>query len=142
MYFDTCVWIDYFQASGTGKITEGNLAYLRDNGVPLAASTLVVAEIIKPSPRSSLRDLHRDLMERVGVWVEISFDVAQKAATMDLEGSVKPPDRIHLASAQLAGCDLFVTSDDDLIKAAGEVQGMKLCQPRPFGGQMPIDLGL
>ncbi len=44
-------------------------------------------------------------------------DAAETFARVRLNKSIRPPDAIQLATASIAGCDLFLTNDERLVKA-------------------------
>lgn len=46
--------------------------------------------------------------------IPVTDDVAERAAFLRARYNLKTPDAIHLATSLVAGCDLFLTNDDDL----------------------------
>jgi len=74
-------------------------------------------EIAKAKVGEAIKELEEDWYE---VFAKIPLEdiLAEKAATIALEHSLKGADAVHLASAQVAGAELFVASDNRLIRVA------------------------
>jgi predicted nucleic acid-binding protein len=68
----------------------------------------------------------------------ISFTpAAKKTAEILVETGIDPADAAHLASAMAGGCDVFLTTDDDLLskarrKARERLHGIKVMNPVEF----------
>ena len=56
-----------------------------------------------------------------------------KTRGLELEAiGLKPKDALHLASAEAAGCDIFLTTDDGILKKASQFDSMKIMNPVNF----------
>lgn len=89
-------------------------------------------EILKESAKNAMRELEKDWY---GLFTKIPLaeTVAESAASMAIQYSLKGADAVHLASAIEIGADLFVVSDNQLISAAKKT-GIKPYNPEagPF----------
>jgi len=84
-------------------------------------------EMTKIEVGRAIRELEKDWYE-VFVKIQLEDMVAEKAAALALEYSLKGADAVHLASARASGVELFVASDEKLIHAA-EDMGMAYYNP-------------
>lgn len=77
-------------------------------------------EIAKAKVGETIKELEEDWYE---VFTKIPLEniLAEKAAAIALEHSLKGADAIHLASAQMTGAELFVASDHKLIRVAKKI---------------------
>ncbi len=61
---------------------------------------------------------YRRILSSPGITVLPFLENAAEAfARVRLNTSIRPPDAIQLATASVAGCDLFLTNDERLVKA-------------------------
>jgi predicted nucleic acid-binding protein len=51
--------------------------------------------------------------------VDVDRAIAERAAAIRAVHKFRTPDAIHLATAELAGADVFVTNDEKLVRFAG-----------------------
>ena len=74
-------------------------------------------EITKAKVGEAIKELENDWYE---VFAKIPLEdmLAEKAATIALEYSLKGADSVHLATAQFTDAELFVASDNKLIRVA------------------------
>jgi predicted nucleic acid-binding protein len=74
-------------------------------------------EIAKAKVGEAIKELEEDWYE---VFAKIPLEdmLAETAAAIALEHSLKGADAVHLASAQIIGVELFVASDNKLIRVA------------------------
>ena len=84
-------------------------------------------EIATAKVSETIKELEEDWFE---VFVKIPLEdmLAEKAAFIALEHSLKGADAVHLASAQVIGAELFIASDNKLIRAA-EKMGINSYNP-------------
>ena len=68
---------------------------------------------------------------RAMVDVEENRDILREAGVLVASG-VASKDALHVACALFAKCDVFLTTDDDLLKKAGTVAGVKVVNPTSF----------
>ena len=64
-------------------------------------------------------------------YVEMTPALMQRGEEIETLG-VKPKDALHLASAEKAGCDWFLTTDKRLLKKATVLGKMKIVNPIQF----------
>lgn len=84
-------------------------------------------EITKAKVGEAIKELEEDWY---GVFTRIQLEdlLAETAAVLALEYSLKGADAVHLASAQVTGAELFVASDNKLIRVAKKM-GMNSYNP-------------
>lgn len=118
---DSNVFIYYLEDNGElGDMAEKLLESVVNSRNDAVASDLVYLELLSdPDINSTRLARTTSFLESSAVkFEEISKDILLCAA--DLRRSNKPlkaPDAIHLATAILRGCDIFVTNDKKLAKA-------------------------
>ena len=70
-----------------------------------------------------------------GATTKILVNAAIRRRAKEFEAmGVRPIDALHVACAEAAGCDCFVTTDKDLIKKAGRQSSMRIMNPVDFIG--------
>jgi predicted nucleic acid-binding protein len=108
-----------FQAvdAGTIQATTSVLTLLEVLVKPLEANAIALADDFRAALSASAN-------LRV---IEVDRSVAELAAGIRASYGYRTPDAIHLATAQLAGADAFVTNDDNL---------------RGFSGVSVVSLGI
>ncbi len=65
------------------------------------------------------------------VYVEMTHDIIQRGEVIETLG-VKPKDALHLASAEKANCDIFLTTDKGILKKLSVLGAMKVMNPIQF----------
>lgn len=118
IYVDACILIDALEDPGR----RGARARQTIQGaeVTLASSPLALTEsLVGPLRDGSLelRDRHLALYRRF-LAIEFGFDGYLHAAEIRARYGLRTPDALHLAAAQLAGCDAFWTNDKRLSEAS------------------------
>jgi|SRR3989344_6069447 len=94
------------------------LTFLQHNHNTAVTSVMTLLEVaVHPYQTGSARlvEEHRKFVGgngRIRI-INVSQTIALKAAELRAEYRLKTPDSIHLATAVVAGCDLFVTADKD-----------------------------
>jgi len=72
------------------------------------------------------------LSKIAGQTIEPSEDILQRSEELEKAG-IKNMDAVHLACAEIFGCDFFVTCDDKLIKRANRLNvQLEVCNPINF----------
>jgi hypothetical protein len=74
-------------------------------------------EIAEAKVCEAIKELEKDWYEAFSK-IPLEDMLAETAATIALEHSLKGADAVHLASAQVTGAELFVASDNKLIRVA------------------------
>ncbi len=64
-------------------------------------------------------------------YVETTEDIIKRGEEIELLG-VKPKDALHLASAEKANCDMFLTTDKGILKKLSNLGDMKILNPIQF----------
>lgn len=120
IYLDTCILIyatEYPDARG-GRVRAA-LADVDDHAI--AVSPLVEMEcLVKPLAESNprLADAYRTVLERCRI-LDPDRGVYRRAAELRAMFGIRAVDAIHLALAQLSGCEALWTNDERLAKASG-----------------------
>jgi predicted nucleic acid-binding protein len=118
IYLDSCVVIYAVEDAGRrGDVVRQRLA---DTSTTVAISSLVVLECLVGPMRDDnlvLRDHYHRALEQFHR-VEMGEDVHIRAAELRARHGLKTPDALHLAAAQLAGCDELWTNDRRLFAAS------------------------
>ena len=121
IFLDTNFFIYLIQGKGSQSIRTKYLlnafSMRRDE---ILTSVMTVGEILVVPMREGDRALahrYRKILHSPGITV-LPFleDAAEVFAKIRVDKSIKPPDAIHLATAAIAGCDLFLTNDERLMK--------------------------
>ena len=119
IYLDTCIVIYAVEdESPRGALVRQRLA---DAGsVEVAVSHLVTMECLVGPLRKdnlALHDLYLRAFELFSV-LDLGKDQFHRAAELRARHALRTPDALHLAAAQLAGCDELWTNDARLAKAS------------------------
>jgi predicted nucleic acid-binding protein len=133
-----------------GNILRAILKDIDEGRLKIATSAFTLAEVIKP--RRSSEKLSQDDEAKVkNVFkitpinlFELSRHIAERAREIQWASNIKPPDAIHLATAEFAKVDRFDTYDDKLIAAAKAIPVEFWQHQFEIGHPEPInyDLGL
>lgn len=149
IYWDACIWISIIneERSITTKsgITENRYAMCQSifeqakvGGLEIVVSAFTLAEVCKSREAKSenTSKLPNFLDHEFILVIPLDKDVGLKAQNLQVSGlvSLKPPDAIHLASAQKANCEEFHTFDNALIGLDGKIAArngtaIKICKP-------------
>lgn len=118
IYLDSCILIYALEVDGPlGAEARRALAATKDT---LAVSPLVLHEcLIKPLRTGDIRT-QRVITETYRRMAKIDIDEETfiHAATLRARYGLKAPDALHLAAAELGGCDQFWTNDKRLAAAS------------------------
>ena len=64
-------------------------------------------------------------------YVETTDEIIRRGEEIESLG-VKPKDALHLASAESAGCDVFLTTDRGILRKVSALGGMRILNPIQF----------
>jgi len=122
---DTSIYIYYFEDNGLfADKVDGLFEKLIGSKTSILASVLLKTELlVKPmrEKNKELIDKYSDLISYLpGLkFVDVSSEVAIKAARLRAEFGVGMADALHLASAIVGGAKTFVTADRKLKRVGG-----------------------
>lgn len=151
-YWDSNIFINVISGHEPdgGNILSAILKDVDDGRLRIATSAFTLAEVIKP--RNSGQKLSqndevtiKNAFKRTPInMVELSRHIAERAREIQWVSNVKPPDAVHIATAEYAKVDRFDTYDDKLIAAIKAIPAefwrhqFEIGHPEP----MNYDLGL
>ena len=69
--------------------------------------------------------------------VEETVTILQEANSL-VEVGLKAKDALHISCAIAAGCEYFVTADDDILKHEKDIQGITVSDPTSFVREMNL----
>jgi len=122
IYLDTCLVIYAFENDPVfGARTRAALAASPTQ--QFAVSPLVKFECLVGPMRSANLVLQQHYEDGLGQFVLLpaTEDVFLRGAALRARFGLKTPDALHLAAAQIHGCDELWTNDDRLAAAAGRL---------------------
>lgn len=120
IYLDACIVIYAVEDDGPrGNAFRQRLADARDT--EFAISPLVTMECIVGPLRNDNLTLHDHYLRALDNFRRLDLGEGQfmRAAQLRARHGLRTPDALHLAVAQLAGCDELWTNDNRLAAAAG-----------------------
>jgi predicted nucleic acid-binding protein len=123
IFLDTNFFIYLIQGTGPQSIrTKYLLNAFSSRRDEILTSVMTLGEMLVRPMREGDRALaqrYRRILRSPGITV-LPFleDAAEAFASIRMDKSIKPPDAIQLATAATAGCDLFLTNDERLMKAS------------------------
>ena len=156
IYWDACTWIAYInqekEIEGSGKTIENRfemcnaiLDRAEKGEIEIVTSAFTLAEVCKPpNVETSPLDRLPSFFEKSYILVvPVDMSVGLKSQKIQDSGlvNIKPPDAIHLASAQIASVSEFHTFDKRILQLDGHLAGLdgnviKICKPtegKPLG---------
>lgn len=123
IFLDTNFFIYLIQ--GTGPQAERTKYLLNAFSLrrdEILTSVMTLGELLVQPMRmgdSVLVEKYRKIMRSPGITVLPFLENGAEAfARVRMDKNIKPPDAIQLATAAIAGCDLFLTNDDRLTRVA------------------------
>ena len=158
IYWDSCAWIAYIaketaiplNGGGTENrfaMCESVLKAAREGEYEIVTSCFTLAEVCK-SPEvtdSPIDNLPAFFEHSYILTVPVDLSIGRKAQHMQASGliSLKPPDAIHLASAQRAEVEELNTFDGNILKLNGTINGrdgkpLKIYKPSMGGSRLPL----
>lgn len=156
VYWDACAWIAYIAQEKSVDIGESHtenryamcaevLRMAQNNKLEIVTSAFTLAEVCKsPEVKDDPLDNLAAFFERSYILiVPVDMAIGRRAQNMQTTGlvSLKPPDAVHLASAQRAAVTELHTFDSKILNLDGVIVGadnkpMKICKPmqgKPLG---------
>lgn len=119
IYLDSCIVIYATEDAGPrGASLRRMLA--EAGGEIVAISPLVMLECLVGPLRDDnlmLRDHYERVFTQFHV-LDLGSDVYRRAAELRAKHGIRTPDALHLAAAQLSGCDVLWTNDARLARAS------------------------
>ncbi|MCM3533692.1 PIN domain-containing protein [Cellulosimicrobium funkei] len=117
IYLDTCLVIYLVEDAERGPHVRELLA--RHGHEEFAISPLVRLECLVGPLRSGDPELEDRYRGALDLFVELSLDTAafERAARLRASSSLRTPDALHLAAAQVHGCSALWTNDSRLAVA-------------------------
>lgn len=122
IYLDSCIVIYAVEDDGPrGSAVRQRLADAGNTEV--AVSPLVTMECIVGPLRQENLALHDHYLRALAHFRRLDLGEEQftRAAQLRARHGLRTPDALHLAAAQLAGCDELWTNDNRLASAAGRL---------------------
>jgi len=101
----------------------------------LLASGVIDIELMKLKDTDRLervRALYSAASERISL-----NEIAENRAVFFQKNGIKPYDSLHLALAEISNADVFLTTDDRLLKAANRI-GVKIKTANPISWLMEV----
>ena len=149
VYWDACTWIAYIneeretpKSNGTVEnryaMCRSVLEQAQNGEVEIATSAFTLAEVCKSekAKNENLGKLQGFLDHEFILVVQLDKNIGVKAQQIQLSGlsGIKPPDAVHLASAQLANVTEFHSFDDRRLEKDGQINAegghaIKCCKP-------------
>jgi predicted nucleic acid-binding protein len=131
VYWDSCVFIDCIQEDEEHypELRE-ILEEAKSEKIILVTSTMAIAELVKFSESTESVSEQQRRIEQFfdNDFIEIrnvNKDIAERSAEMCRAHNLKPPDAIHLVTAQSCECDVFHTYD-------GEKRDIRAVRKKPY----------
>ncbi len=156
IYWDACTWIAYInqekEIERPDKTIENRFEMCRaildraeQGKIEIVTSAFTLAEVCKlPNVDTSPLDRLPSFFEKSYILI-VPVDMAVGLKSQKIQDSglvnIKPPDAVHLASAQIASVSEFHTFDDKILRLDGHLTNLdgrvlKICKPtegKPLG---------
>ncbi len=113
IYFDLCVYNRPFDDQTQPRIL------LETTGL------LVVMSVVQTHPKIENRRIIADMLNVAATYIQYNSSIENKALALEQRG-IRHFDALHLACAEYAGADFFVTCDDELLKKADTVENVSI----------------
>ena len=126
IYFDSCCFSRPFddqsqiRVYNEGKAIIDIIEIIKDRGYILLGSEISFIEINKITDINKL-DKTFVLYARISDEVKLNNQIMYRSQTIQNQSSIKQLDSVHLASAEYGGADIFLTTDDRLIKRCAKL---------------------
>jgi len=153
VYWDACTWIAYINEERETPKSDGTvenryamcrsvLERAQNGQVEIVTSAFTLAEVCKSdkAKNENLGKLPSFLDHEFVLVVQLDKNIGVKAQQIQLSGlsGIKPPDAVHLASAQLANATEFHSFDDRILRKDGQINAesghaIKCCKPGEGG---------
>lgn len=122
IFLDTNFFIYLIEGSGAnGSRARYLLRAFSARKDEILTSVMTLGELLVQPMRLGDRQMvqtYRRILHSPGIsLLPFLEDAAETFARIRLDKGIRPPDAIQLATASAAGCDLFLTNDERLVKA-------------------------
>ena len=133
VYLDNCCYNRPFDDQNQLKVHLETIAKLEIQARMRAGEVEYVWSSVLDFEISRCRFAERVIQIRpweYGAATKVLVNAAIRRRAKELEAiGVKPIDALHVACAEAAKCDCFVTTDKDLIRKAGRLSSMRMANP-------------
>jgi len=130
IYFDLCVYNRPFDDQTQPRIL------LETTGLLVVMSVVQTQEINtvnsfvleyenSRNPKIENRRIIADMLNVAATYIQYNSSIENKALALEQRG-IRHFDALHLACAEYAGADFFVTCDDELLKKADTVENVSI----------------
>ena len=130
IYFDLCVYNRPFDDQTQPRIL------LETTGLLVVMSIVQTQEINtvnsfvleyenSRNPKIENRRIIADMLNVAATYIQYNSSIENKALALEQRG-IRHFDALHLACAEYAGADFFVTCDDELLKKADTVENVSI----------------
>ena len=135
-YWDSCAFLALIQNEhGRADACQETLTEAQGGHFIIFTSALTLAETLwmRSGPKLGeekariLNNFFRRSFIRV---LNVDRAIAERAQRLVWDGSVKPKDAIHIATALRYKCELLETFDGPLIQLSGALEGLEIREPR------------
>ena len=136
VYLDNCCYNRPFDEQGDLSVVVETIAKLqiqalmRQGRIEYVWSDILGLEVSR-NPFKDRQERILDWMVGAAEYVESTDDVLERGREIEAFG-VKPKDALHLASAEKAECDWFITTDKGILKKVQRLGSMRVANPIEF----------
>lgn len=137
VYLDNCCYNRPFDDQGQLRVrleTEAKLhvqGLMHSGAIEYAWSDVLDYELAQ----SPYQEQSADILAWKGrATVDVALDpgLIERGAQIETESGVKPMDALHLACAEAAGCDWFLTTDRGILKKRKNLGRLRIANPIDF----------
>ena len=136
VYLDNCCYNRPFDEQGDMRVVLETLAKLQVQAkmrlglLEYVWSDTLCLEVSR-NPFRNRRDAISAWLADATIFIESSDDVVERGREIEQLG-IKPKDALHLASAEKAGCDWFLTTDKGILKKVRQLGDLRIANPVEF----------
>jgi predicted nucleic acid-binding protein len=136
-YWDSNAFLAYFQEEdGRVDSCEAVLEEAEKGKILIVTSALTLAEVLalrgktRLPPNPKLKKTVIDFFKNEYIAVQnVTREVAELARDLVWDRGIKPKDAVHVASAMAAGCTIFETYDNPLIRKGKKIKDIEFRAP-------------
>lgn len=135
LYFDCCCYNRPFDDQGQQRVHDETEAILSLITRARAGEHMIIGSTVLQMEIDNIKDTlkHEKVMALYGVATEcVSYTQAilQRAQKLATLATIHRMDALHIASAETGGADIFITTDDKLLRAcAGLALSVRVMNP-------------
>jgi len=136
VYLDNCCYNRPFDPQTDLRIVLETMAkmqvqaMMRSGALEYVWSDILVHEVSR-NPFLDRRETIYEWLDNATVHIETTEDVAARGREIQSLG-IKSKDALHLASAEKAECDWFLTTDKGILKKIRSIGNMRVANPVEF----------